>query len=233
MGTCLSIFFLMQQNVVSIPLYLLIFITYFGGYTYAEFQYQPAFRKVMAVNAILGIVCIILIFYHHHLDQLIRWGIIGFLGLLYNSKFLKKSIRKIPYVKIFYVGMTWGLMNAWLGQDQISWPIFFINLIFISSLILPFDIRDIEKDREHQIVTFPNSFGIAKTKILAYFLFLVSSVLSIYFLEYRAAVSFVVANVVAIILTYFSKFERDDFYFSFWVESCSGIPLLVYWLLTL
>ena len=145
------------------------------------------------------------------------------LGLLYNSFFLEKFIRKIPLLKIFYVGLTWALINSWLILPEFNWPIFLISWLFISALVLPFDIRDMKSD---DVVTFPILIGIQKTKFLAYALVFISGLLSISHLDLIFSLCFLLTTIITFLLIYFSENDNREAYFSFLVESCGGFSLL-------
>ena len=231
MGTSLAAFFMLEQNIFRWPSLLLIFITYFSGYLYTKYQNRrKTFIKILVFNFICGILSFCLIVFNHNEIRLLKWAVIVIIGLLYNSFFLEKFIRKIPLLKVFYVGLTWALINAWLILPEFNWEIFWISWLFISALVLPFDIRDMKSD---DVVTFPILIGVQKTKYLAYLLVFVACLLSLIFLDVEFALSFLITTIFTFILIYFSENDNQETYFSFWVESCSGLPLLVillYWL---
>ena len=224
MGTFLAGFFMLEQKIFRWPTLLLIFITYFSGYLYTKYQYdKKKFLKILIFNCICGIISVILILKNHNEYRLLKWAIIVILGLLYNSFFLEKFIRKIPLLKIFYVGLTWALINSWLILPEFNWPIFLISWLFISALVLPFDIRDMKSD---DVVTFPILIGIQKTKFLAYALVFISGLLSISNLDLIFSLCFLLTTIITFLLIYFSENDNREAYFSFLVESCSGFPLL-------
>ena len=224
MGTFLAGFFMLEQKIFRWPTLLLIFITYFSGYLYTKYQYdKKKFLKILIFNCICGIISVILILKNHNEYRLLKWAIIVILGLLYNSFFLEKFIRKIPLLKIFYVGLTWALINSWLILPEFNWPIFLISWLFISALVLPFDIRDMKSD---DVVTFPILIGIQKTKFLAYALVFISGLLSISYLDLIFSLCFLLTTIITFLLIYFSENDNREAYFSFLVESCSGFPLL-------
>ena len=224
MGTFFAVFFMFEQNIIKTPTIALIFITYFSGYIYTKYQGSgKIFNKVLVFNVICGIISAALIIYNHNDGRLIKWLIIVVLGLLYDSKFLKYFVREIPLFKIFYVGLTWALINSWLILPEFNSEIFWISWIFITALVLPFDIRDMKSDT---VVTFPRLIGIQKTKYLAYALVFISLMISIFYLEINYSFAFFLTSIFTFILIYFSENTNKDSYFSFWVETCSGLPLL-------
>ncbi|WP_313215175.1 hypothetical protein [Soonwooa sp.] len=147
------------------------------------------------------------------------------LGLLYNSNFLASTIRNIPFVKIFYVGLVWALSFGFLGLPKVNWPIIGFSFFFISALVLPFDIRDVKYDT---VVTFPTLIGIKNTKLLAYFLIILANIINILFFRIDSIITLLLTSFISCILIFFASENKTDAYFSFWVESCLGLPLIIY-----
>lgn len=228
MGTLFAVFFMFEQNTFRFPTVLLIFITYFSGYLYTKYQKTKHFFKIFLLNILAGAISAVLIIFNHNEIRLIKWFIIVVLGLLYNSFFLEMYIRKIPLLKVFYVGLVWALVNCWLTLPEFDLPIFLISFFFITALVLPFDIRDMKSDT---IKTFPKLIGIQNTKYIAYLLVFVACILSVFYLRFQFSVAFFLASIFTFVLIYFSENSNKDSYFSFWVESCSILPVLFLWLL--
>lgn len=223
MGTLFAVFFMEEQNTFRFPTVILIFITYFSGYLYTKYQYTRHFLKILVLNVIAGIICAFLIIHNHNEVRLLKWSIIVGLGLLYNSFFLDVYIRKIPLLKVFYVGLVWALVNCWLTLPEFNFPIFLISFFFITALVLPFDIRDMKSDI---VETFPKLIGIQNTKYIAYILVFLSTMLAIFYLEPEYSSAFYLSAIVTYVLIYFSENENSDAYFSFGVETCSALPFL-------
>ncbi|SHG06411.1 UbiA prenyltransferase family protein [Chryseobacterium vrystaatense] len=223
MGTFFAVFFIKEQNTFRFPTILLIFITYFSGYLYTKYQYTRHFLKILALNAVAGIICALLIIYNHNEIRLLKWFVIVVLGLLYNSFFLDVYIRKIPLLKVFYVGLVWALVNCWLTLPEFSLPIFLISFFFITALVLPFDIRDMKSDT---VETFPKLIGVQNTKYIAYVLVFISIIMAVFYLQLKYGTAFFLSGIITYIFIYFSENKRDDTYFSFWIESCSALPFL-------
>ncbi|PIF46452.1 hypothetical protein CLU96_3483 [Chryseobacterium sp. 52] len=223
MGTLFAVFFMKEQNTFRFPTILLIFITYFSGYIYTKYQYTKHFFKILLLNAAAGIICAFLIIHNHNEIRLLKWFIIVVLGLLYNSFFLDVYIRKIPLLKVFYVGLVWALVNCWLTLPEFSLPIFLISFFFITALVLPFDIRDMKSDT---VQTFPTLIGVQNTKYIAYVLVFISMLMASFYLKTVYGTAFFLSGIVTYILIYFSENKRDDTYFSFGIETCSALPFL-------
>ncbi len=223
MGTLFAVFFMEEQNTFRLPSVALIFITYFSGYLYTKYQYTKYFFKILILNAVAGIISAFLIYHNHNEIRLVKWFVIVVLGLLYNSFFLDVYIRKIPLLKVFYVGLVWALVNSWLTLPAFNFPIFFISLFYITALVLPFDIRDMNRDT---VQTFPMLIGVQNTKYIAYVLIFASIILSIFYLTPHYSIPFFLSGIISYIFIYFSENERSDAYFSFGVETCSALPFL-------
>ncbi|WP_426046680.1 hypothetical protein [Chryseobacterium sp. NFX27] len=223
MGTLFAVFFMKEQNTFRFPTVMLIFITYFSGYLYTKYQYTRHFLKILVLNAVAGIICAFLIIHNHNEIRLLKWFIIVVLGLLYNSFFLDIYIRKIPLLKVFYVGLVWALVNCWLTLPEFSLPIFLISFFFITALVLPFDIRDMKSDT---VQTFPKLIGVQNTKYIAYLLVFISLLISAIYLKPIFGTAFFLSGIITFILIYFSENKRDDTYFSFGIETCSALPFL-------
>ncbi|MET3537451.1 hypothetical protein ABID34_002511 [Chryseobacterium limigenitum] len=223
MGTLFAVFFMLEQNTFRLPTVILIFITYFSGYLYTKYQRTKHFFKILILNAVAGVICAFLIIHNHNEIRLIKWFIIVVLGLLYNSFFLEVYIRKIPFLKVFYVGLVWALVNCWLTLHEFNFPIFMISFFFITALVLPFDIRDMKSDT---IKTFPMIIGVQNTKYIAYLLVFVSSILASFYLNSHYSIAFFLTSIVTYIFIYFAENKRNDAYFSFGVETCSSLPFL-------
>ncbi|PQA90847.1 hypothetical protein B0A69_19110 [Chryseobacterium shigense] len=223
MGTLFAVFFMKEQNTFRFPTILLIFITYFSGYIYTKYQYTKHFFKILLLNAGAGVICAFLIIHNHNEVRLLKWFIIVVLGLLYNSFFLDVYIRKIPLLKVFYVGLVWALVNCWLTLPEFSIPLFLISFFYITALVLPFDIRDMKSDT---VQTFPRLIGVQNTKYIAYILVFISIMIAIFYLKMLYGAAFFFSVIITFILIYFSENKRDDTYFSFWIETCSALPFL-------
>ena len=180
-------------------------------------------KIVLLFNFVTFVICALFILKNHNEIRLLKWLFIVVLGLLYNSNFLKKTVRSLPLVKIFYVGLVWALVCGWFFLDQIHWGIFLFTWLFISSLVIPFDIRDVSSD---QVLTLPGLIGIKKSKNVSYFLFFLAFLIGYISFSGAYFYSLSLALLVGVFWVYFSSEKRQDLYYSFWVELTSGLPFL-------
>jgi len=86
---------------------------------------------------------------------------VAVITLLYTYSFLpaNKKLRDLPYVKIFILSGVLSFMSTVAPFINASIDTFVMSLMFLSRFIfffilcLLFDIRDVEKDREHGVTT--------------------------------------------------------------------------------
>lgn len=112
--------------------------------------------------------------------QLLAIFLFPILGLWYSlpSKWLKlKSIRQMGMIKPFVIGLTWSgfvvvyPIITWhlqtgksIAPELFHYCLFWLqDFIFISTLAIIFDTKDIQSDRHHGLQTFPAVFGITRT----------------------------------------------------------------------
>src|SRR5699024_6907987 len=99
------------------------------------------------------------------------------------------------------------------------------------ALILPFEIRDLKYDSS-SLGTFPQRFGIGKTRFFGYLL-LAAFVISNFFIPSVSTRQFIISvfiALVALIMIRFSNTSNSNYYASFWVESMPIIWFALLWL---
>ena len=133
------------------------------------------------------------------------------------------NLRDIPTIKIFLISLVWAGMVTLLPVIQagilLDSNVFFVlttNFLFVFSITIPFDIRDIYLD-EPRKKTIPQLSGINTAKGLATFL----AALSGFFF----AIQFGELNfglIISILITLFlilkSTPEKNELYFSFYID---------------
>lgn len=243
-ATLLGIFVLKEQESYQNSLAVVLFMTFWNGYIFTVFHKK---KDAIFWNLVGFAIISFLIFKYFNFLFYFKWLIILLLGSLYNADFFKINLREFSLVKTFYVGFVWAMTLVWLpfnndyfcnndfSSDFIrcfimsslrDFPIhwFFIIFLFISAITFPFEIRDLERD---DFITLPKKIGIENTKYLSYFFLFLSSVLAAFSLKFEFAISFFFTSIFASILIYFSDRKREDWYYSFLMESLSLLPFLI------
>lgn len=153
--------------------------------------------------------------------------LIGILSALYPF-----FLRKIPFAKIFIISFVWtfSIMMLLVFENNIPisqniiWQFVFLYL-FVFSITIPFDIRDIDYDKQN-VVTIPLFFGVRRSKKIAIFSLLICVIIS-FFLYIKMIL--IMPHLLALIFLYIlasifilkSDKKNRKTYFSFWVESLS------------
>ncbi len=164
--------------------------------------------------------------------------ILGLLSTLYAIPFLPKAknLRSLGGLKIYIVALIWMGFTVFLPiQDQGRsfcwdiWVLFLQRFLLVVTLVLPFDIRDLERDKK-DLKTLPQLLGIPKTRKLGIILTVLVFLLS--FLKDDLASAEILSRLVISILLigiFLSKNDmRRNYFASFWVE---GLPILWFGLL--
>lgn len=139
------------------------------------------------------------------------------------------SLRVIPGLKLFLIAFTWSYMTvlvpeALFGQLNLQGFLEFVfRMILIASLVIPFDIRDLHNDAPGmhtlpQIMGYRSSRELAAFGILIYQLWLIARIFLLGFDPYLMLAELLALEIGAILVRRASP-DRDDLYFSFWIEA--------------
>jgi len=108
-----------------------------------------------------------------------------------GSKNYLFKLRNIPYLKIFLIAFVWSASTILLPVIQVGGRIFETQVIllfserffFIFSITIPFDIRDMQSDRNAGIKTIPLLINQNKALAISYLSLFISLIIS--FFHYR------------------------------------------------
>jgi 4-hydroxybenzoate polyprenyltransferase len=148
---------------------------------------------LLVLLSVIGFVCVVLMAKR---EVLITLAPIAVLTLFYSLPIVgnKKNIfrlREIPYLKIFLIAIVWSLSTILLpiiqSSSTFSKSQIIVMLIerffFVFSITIPFDVRDIDADRQAGLKTIPLVLNENKSLYLSYVSLLVFFIIS--FLHYQ------------------------------------------------
>lgn len=160
-------------------------------------------------------------------------SIVFFLAFFYSTPLFKKKnnwyrLRDLPFAKLFLVGIVWSAVITILPIIELLdlfskkeiYILFFIQFLFITSITIPFDIRDYAIDKHNKIKTLPINLGIKKSKQLAYLFVLIGLLFSVLFFFDNSSfwITELVISVLCILLIKKSLPTSNDFFFTFFVD---------------
>lgn len=161
----------------------------------------------------------------------------AFPAVFWKNKWIK--LREIPGIKIFIVGIVWGMSCVWVPAaaddsfPQWSSPEVTIWMIACSLMIvaitIPFDIRDLYYDGT-RLKTLPAIFGLKKVKVIGIVLMLLS-VCGVFVMDnmselvtIKHAIIYSAWAGVTCAVIVMSHPERHEYYYSFLVD---GLMILL------
>jgi hypothetical protein len=162
----------------------------------------------------------------------------AFPAIYWNKRWIK--LREIPMIKIFVVGLVWGMSCVWVpaaadgsfpqwtSSEVMLWMIACSIMIF--SITIPFDIRDLLYDGD-RLKTLPAVFGIKKSIVIGIAGMLLS-VTGVYladtistFVEFRHVVIYGVWAAITCVIIGLSNPARHEYYFSLLID---GLMILLF-----
>jgi 4-hydroxybenzoate polyprenyltransferase len=152
-----------------------------------------------------------------------------------------QRLRNFPFIKIFCIAFVWVIMTVFfplLASDNITdlnEVIWFAaeRFLFLVAITLPFDIRDMEQDKQIGLKTIPIHIGVKRTKRIAYLLllFFITSLISRNWLLQgditTMNVMLILSAVATAFIISFSHEKRSELFFSVIVESTMVLQLLM------
>lgn len=154
-----------------------------------------------------------------------------------NQKF---GLRNIPGLKLLLIGITWTASIVLLPifeaesirQLKITDTDILLlsakRFLFITAMAIPFDIRDLFQDRKLGLKTIPVVFGEKNAYLLCQFLLIGYLILLFLFRDHGFDQNFFALMITIVLagwLIFRSKFERNEYYYFFYVD---GVLILQY-----
>ena len=196
------------------------------------------FQKIRPLKSVLWIIVITggaisTYIYFFAFDRELQYFLIlpTILSLAYVIPFWKgQRMRDIAYIKVFIIAFVWSLVTTVIPLWSIELENTSMNLIiverflFILAITIPFDVRDLQIDRQQGVKTLPSAMGVGKVKIVSLAALGLATLLTI-FLWYNYDLSTPI--LVAYIMTYgFTSYlislageDNSDYYFSGWLDA--------------
>jgi 4-hydroxybenzoate polyprenyltransferase len=193
-------------------------------------------NSVQIILTVLGLTgtLICVIFRGFELKTFLYLAVLGFMSFCYSLPFSNLGLRGIPFLKLFLIAFVWAGSSIGLllivHHSLIHYHfLFFAVFFFVVGITIPFDIRDKITD-ESELKTIPQTIGPKSSKWVSFSSLIISGLL--FYFEFQIlnfpVISWWFTLLISILFVFNSNSKRSDFYFSFWVESCSLLPLIFY-----
>ncbi len=193
-------------------------------------SWNRAILWVSLASALLAVLCLTRL----ALSYWILLGISSLIATLYALPVLPgfRNLRSFGMLKVFLVALVWTLVSLFIPLwesgyflERDLWVEGFQRLLWVSLLMLPFEVRDMQVDPP-ALRTLPRRLGLKGTRWLGWVGALVF--LGVSFLKDDLSGGEFLAKAMAGLLAglgvQYSKAEQDPYYASFWIEA---IPMAV------
>lgn len=185
-------------------------------------------RSLWALCGAAGLAALVSLFF---VPVRVLWGLLplGAVSLAYSLPVLgggerRRRLKDVPGLKIVLIATVWACVTVLLpaleadlvGRSSRWIWVLVERFIFIFAITLPFDVRDVERDRQAGIVTVPMRLGAGRTRWLAV-------ALSIVFVGWALATygpswqeptpALVVSGLISAAALYPSDRRRDELYY--------------------
>ena len=156
----------------------------------------------------------------------------------------KVSLRELPRAKIFLIALVWSIVSValvTLENDSFysldTLLLFISRFSFVLAITIPFDIRDLKYD-DLTLKTIPQIFGEQKAKMIALYCLAFFELISIFHFfvsdfSWQLLLALFLTSLLSGILIIKSSQEKNNLFFSFWVEGASIIMFLLLFIIPL
>ncbi len=195
------------------------------------------YRHHILIYALLSALVCLYLFFSFSVTRQLYLVLCGCISLLYTLPIFSngKRLRDFSMIKIFLIALVWAFVTDGLLLLESGAPLGDIALsmivrgAFVLAITIPFDIRDMDVDREIGVATIPSRYGIKKSKRLS--LLLILSCLGVtFYLGYSIIiqVSMIITYITAATLIIQTSTEKRDIWYSGYLDGAIMLPLIAY-----
>jgi len=211
--------------------------------------FSPSVSMTLRVCIIIGFISTIITFFL--LDILLMTGVVisGVITLSYSMPLIKRGgklvrMREITYLKVFTVALGWTLITVVVPlleyvhtiSTEALLIIILRRFLFIYAITIPFEIRDMERERRFGNISLPMLYGVKRMKIVGLIIMLLFCLLSAvhekYFLFDLAGrktffIPLMISAIAAAWLIIFASDKKSNWYFKFWTDGTMILQFLL------
>ena len=141
-----------------------------------------------------------------------------------------RSLRQVPFLKIFIIATTWVWVTAILPLQitETNFQLSHISILahrflFIFAITIPFDIRDIYTDKQSDLKTLPSYYGVKNSKRWALGILLLSFAFLFFPIIWESMpiqliIGYLAIGITSAVLIAKSDPEKPDWYFGYFLD---------------
>lgn len=173
------------------------------------------YQKKLLFFAIISLVLVLIAFLTSKPQVILIFISLGVLTFFYSMPFSANKnavfkLREIPYLKIFVIAFVWSALTIFLPVIQADGKILNIQIallfserfFFVFAITVPFDIRDMQADRDAGLKTIPLLINSEKALTLSYLFLFVSLIISVFHYKMQNNWFIIEAIFISILTTY-------------------------------
>lgn len=184
-------------------------------------------KMLLIIFSIMGFIGATYTLFQIQLKALLMLLPFGFLTMFYSVPLFNKSLRTVPFIKIFMIAISWAgttvlfpVLNNDIALTAAVLHLFIQRFLFTLIITIPFDIRDLSYDNT-ALQTIPQILGVQNSKYIGMFMIL-------WFLYFSQNSSYQINLILAVLLflsLLFASKNQQKYYAAFFIES---IPIIWY-----
>jgi 4-hydroxybenzoate polyprenyltransferase len=211
--------------------------------------FSPSVSVTLRYCIIIGFICTVITFFL--LDKILMAGVIisAIITLSYSMPLIKRRgklvrMREITYLKVFTVALGWTLITVvvpllhYMHSINIEALIILIlrRFLFIYAITIPFEIRDMERERRFGNISLPMLYGVKVMKIVGLVILLLFCILSAvhekyFFFDVAGRKTFFIPLMLSAFaagwLIIFASDKKTNWYFKFWTDGTMILQFLL------
>ena len=210
---------------------------------------SPGISLTLRVCIVAGFLFSVISFLMLEPNLMAGFLISGMLTLSYSLPMIRKKgkwirMREITYLKVFTVALGWTLITVAvplfpiienISREEFA-IIFLRRLFFIYAITIPFEIRDMERERRFGNRSLPMIFGVKRMKTVGIIILLLFSVLCAahekYFLfDFTGRKSLflplLISAAAAAWLVWYASDKKTNWYYKFWTDGTMVLQFLL------
>ena len=219
------------------------FVKYFG---LTKFYYRSLTTRLKYIQLVsfLSFMGFVVVFFQLHQNTQILFVFLGLITFFYAIPMgfkTPKNLRSIGGVKIYIIAFVWAMttvvlpvLESKLVLNIDHWILVVQRTFIVIVLMLPFEIRDLDKDQVY-LSTIPQKIGTINTKLIGYALLGDSILLELFKHQFNQnnflTVCFI--GVLSAVLLAKSRRKQGRYYAAFWVEAVPVLAVIFAIVLTL